>query len=183
MGKGVVWTILASLLLVCLVSLGCQKGPETPGGLTLSVVEGYQNWPLISVNCRKDLGEIHIILGNSTALEDFLYGIPVNGHPFTDGAVLVRLIYSATPNPLFPQDLVPDHLIGLDFMLKDAQRFKATQGWGYASFSYDPGTRTFRPLPGEKGSQEKCLHCHEKARKRDYIFTSYTPLKPGKQGR
>ena len=168
--------IVALLLLAALVvPLGCEKGPTAPNGLSLSTVEGYQNWPLISISYRRDLQELHIILGNTTALEDFLNGIPDNGHPFTDGAILVRLIYSVQANPYFGKDLEPGDFKGLDFMVKDAERFKTTRGWGYASFAYDGKKKAFKPFSTDALSLEKCVECHRLVEKRDYVFTSYTP--------
>ena len=166
------------LLLSTLLPWGCQKEPLAPNGLSLSVVEGYKNWPLISVSYRQDLQELHIVLGNTTALQDFLHGIPDNGHSFTDGAILVRLVYPAHSNPLIPGYVEPEHLARLDYMLKDAERFKTTRGWGYASFTYDGEKKAFKPSSNALQSLERCLKCHQLAHKRDYIFTHYTPIVP-----
>jgi len=173
------WLFIATLLLfaTALATSSCQRESTVPKGLPFSVVKGYQNWPLISISYRQDLRELHIILGNTTALEDFLHGVPDNGYPFTDGAILVRLVYTARAHQAFPRYLAPGMLKGLDYMVKDAQRFKATRGWGYASFTYDEKRKTFKPsstaLP-----PEKCIKCHQLVQKRDYIFTPYTSRRP-----
>ncbi len=169
--------ILLALILSLLI-LGCQKELKAPNGLSFSVVKNYHHWPLISFSYRQDLQELHLILGNATAFEDFLHGIPDNGHPFTDGAVLVRLVYPARANPSFGQDLEPGRLKRLDYMIKDAERFKNTKGWGYASFAYLSQEKRFKPLGSSADFFRNCIQCHEKARKRDYVFTSYSPKGP-----
>ncbi len=172
---------LNMVILLCLAFLflpGCQKELTAPNGLTFSFISDYKNWPLISFNYRQDLNELHMILGNRTALEGYLNGTPQNGKPFTDGSVLVRLIFTARPNPNFPQALEPIGLQRLDYMLKDAERFKGTEGWGYASFIYDAENRTFKPFGKDASFAQECLNCHRLAKTRDYIFTSYTPKAP-----
>lgn len=168
---------LGIAILTCLLflsTLSCQKELKAPNGLSFSYIRDYKNWPLISLNYRQDLEELHMILGNRTALENYIHGTPQNGKSFTDGTVLVRLIFAARPNPSFPQSLEPVGLQRLDYMLKDVERFKETEGWGYANFIYDAKNQSFKPFGKDASFAQECCNCHRLAKSRDCVFTSYT---------
>jgi hypothetical protein len=65
---------------------------------------------------------------------------------------------------------VPDTLHDVDFMVKDAKRFKDSGGWGYAEFDYDAASATFKPL----GEGANCgFSCHTRVAGKDYVFTAY----------
>jgi hypothetical protein len=63
-------------------------------------------------------------------------------------------------------------------MEKDSKRFADGNGWGYAKFDYDSGSKTFTPgttagTPPQ-GNDAKCgVACHTIAKARDYVFTEY----------
>jgi len=53
----------------------------------------------------------------------------------------------------------------------DSTRFPKTGGWGYATFNYDPATKTFSP---DAKSPADCGHtCHLAVKSKDYIFHPY----------
>jgi hypothetical protein len=63
-------------------------------------------------------------------------------------------------------------------MVKDAERFADSGGWGYAVFKHDsdsdtytPATLTHRP---PQGSDARCgVACHTLVTEKDYVFTEY----------
>ncbi len=56
---------------------------------------------------------------------------------------------------------------GVQFMVKDAKKFAATGGWGYAQF--DDG----KPAGGETANT--CFACHSIVKARDFVFSRYAP--------
>ena len=53
-------------------------------------------------------------------------------------------------------------------MVKDAKKYAATGGWGYASFDKDG-----KPSPAS--AMQTCFPCHQAVSERDFIFTRYAP--------
>ena len=60
----------------------------------------------------------------------------------------------------------PRRVVGV--MVKDSQRYAATQGWGYGNF--DEGSRTDTLDPK---AREACAQCHLARKDRGYVFTEY----------
>jgi hypothetical protein len=80
-------------------------------------------------------------------------GLPANGKRVPDGAVLSKVQWSKKPSAEFPDKVtVPGDLKEVEFMVKDSKRFADTNGWGYAEFTYDAATDTFKPF----GNNAKC---------------------------
>jgi len=142
-------------------------GQAMPGfGITLP--PGYRDWKLISVAREAgELDDIRAILGNDAALEAYS-----TGRAFPDGTLIARLAWSldasAENNKLFGKEQsfvagAPKN--GLQFMLKDSQRFAATGGWGYAQF--DDGQ------PASEAMLTSCFPCHTAAPGGDQVFTRY----------
>ena len=89
-----------------------------------------------------------------------------------DGAVIARLAWSFTPseenNAAFgrAQSYVagpPKN--GVQFMVKDAQKYAASGGWGYAHFNDG--------VPASEALHRACHPCHQAAASRDFVFTRY----------
>jgi Cytochrome P460 len=62
---------------------------EVPGGLAFSEFRGYEDWPAVAMS--EDGGKLAVILGNPVAIAAYREGVPANGKPFPDGAVLVKI--------------------------------------------------------------------------------------------
>jgi mono/diheme cytochrome c family protein len=62
----------------------------------------------------------------------------------------------------------------VSFMVKDSKRFPETNGWGYATFTYDASSDTFKPATTNAAFALGCHGCHTAgARARDFVFTNY----------
>lgn len=46
---------------------------------------------------------------------------------------------------------------GISFMLKDTRRFPDTDGWGYATFKYDPKAESFRAFGDSPDSPTRVM--------------------------
>jgi hypothetical protein len=60
------------------------------------------------------------------------------------------------------------------YLWRRITRFPDTNGWGYAGFTYDTVSATFKPV-GEDASFAKnlCQQCQIAVKAKDYIFTGY----------
>ena len=85
-----------------------------------------------------DLNDLRAILGNDVAIQAYREG----QLPFLDGTIIARLAWSYDPleenKKVFgrPQSFVagpPKN--GVQFMVKDAKKYAATGGWGFAHFN------------------------------------------------
>ena len=56
---------------------------------------------------------------------------------------------------------------GVQFMVKDSQKYASTGGWGFAQF--DDGK------PAGAAKLQTCYPCHVPVKARDFVFTRYAP--------
>ena len=142
---------------------------QIPDGLSISAFRGYEDWAVIAVSQTDEL--VKAILGNPAMIEAYRTGAPGNGKPFPDGAKMAKIMWSRTQDPTLPgSPFTAGALKHIDFMEKDAKRFAASDGWGYAQIDYDEATAKFTPF----GSGVDCgAACHKVAASTDYVFTAY----------
>ena len=117
---------------------------------------------------------MNTILANPVMIKAYQDGIPGNGKPFPDGSMTVKIEWKKKKNPLSPYFVeVPDTLNRVSFIQKDSKRFPEASGWGYAQFSYDTASDTFKPAQEDSSFGMVCYKCHTAAKATDYIFTAY----------
>jgi len=56
---------------------------------------------------------------------------------------------------------------GVQFMVKDSQKYAATDGWGFAQFNDGK--------PADEAAHNACFSCHAIVKARDFIFNRYAP--------
>ncbi|HEY0687359.1 MAG TPA: cytochrome P460 family protein [Steroidobacter sp.] len=149
---------------------------KVPGGLSFSEFKGYESWQMVSASHNPK--SIAVVLGNPTMIKAFEAGIPANGKPVPDGAMMAKMHYAPKKNQFFPDATVPDQQRDVDFMVKDSKRFADSGGWGYAVFKYDPTTKTFTPgttadQPPQANDAKCGFACHTIVKNNDYVFTEY----------
>jgi len=132
---------------------------------------GYRDWRLISVAHEEgNLNDIRAILGNDIAIKAYRE----EKLPFPEGTIIARLAWSYVSseenNKTFghPQSFVAGHPTnGVQFMVKDSNKYASTGGWGYAHFNDSkPATEAF---------MQSCYPCHQAIKSRDFVFTRYAP--------
>jgi hypothetical protein len=163
-------TIGAFILAVTLTVVA--QGPSTvavPNGLALSDFTGYEAWQTIAPSETPE--GIKAVLGNSIMIAAYHAGIPANGKAVPDGAMMAKIEWSKHANDASPYPVsVPDTLKSVAFMVKDAKRFAASGGWGYAKFDYAGASDRFQP----SGTGSGCGYaCHTAVKARDFVFTGY----------
>jgi cytochrome P460 len=149
---------------------------KVPGGLAMSEFRGYEGWHAIGIS-RNDR-VMAMILGNPVMIDAYRAGIPANGKPVPDGAMMAKVHWKPKQNVSFPETTGPGDLQNVDFMLKDSKRFADSGGWGYAVFDYNAASDTFGPgttagTPPQRNDAKCGFACHTRAKARDYVFTEY----------
>ena len=85
--------VLPSLLAGIALAAQDRYTLQVPGGLAFSEFKGYENWQLIAV-ATTAISSTRIV-GNPTMIEAYKSGIPENGKPFPDGAMMAKIHWMA----------------------------------------------------------------------------------------
>ncbi len=142
---------------------------KTPDGVAFSDFRGYEDWSVVS-SARTD-EVLKVIVANPAMIEAYKAGIPGNGKPFPDGAMIAKLQWKPKKSTEAPFAVdVPDVFSQAFVMEKDSARFSRSGGWGYALFNFEPASDTFTADP----SPSDCGHaCHVAVKAKDHIFHPY----------
>src|ERR1700723_4336883 len=142
----------------------------SPGGIAFSDFRGYEDWADVSSAHTDE--RLKVIVGNPTMIKAFKAGIPLNGQPFPDGSMIVKLQWTPKKSTEAPFVVdVPDVFKEAFVMEKDSKRFPKSGGWGYAVFNYDAASNRFAPDP--KSPSDCGFACHTPVKAKDYIFHPY----------
>jgi|SRR5580698_4018886 hypothetical protein len=142
----------------------------------VKIPAGYRDWRIIAVDQLVVPGksdQLRAQLGNEIAIKAFKQGTI----PFPDGSIIAAIHWTRVSSEYnnsvldgpFPgaQSFVVGSPVNAQFMVKDAKKYAATGGWGFADFKDGK--------PGDKALHETCFPCHVPAKDRDYVFTHYAP--------
>jgi hypothetical protein len=160
----------------------------------VKIPAGYRDWRLISVKQLTgkqltgkqltgkqltggggELKQLRAQLGNDLAIKAYRDRTLA----FPDGAIIAALHWNERSSDLdnqalaagFPglglQSSFAGDAVNVQFMVKDAKKYAASGGWGFADFT--------NGKPGNEALHEKCFPCHAAAKDRDYVFTRYAP--------
>ena len=129
--------------------------------------EGYRGWHHVSSMVIEaghplyaSFGGLHHLYANDKALKGYASG------KFPDGSIIVFDLHEAA---------AADHGITagkrkvLGVMLKDAQKFAATGGWGFEGFKGD--SKTERAVGADAATA--CFGCHTAQKNSDFVFSRY----------
>lgn len=159
-------SVLACVSLIVLASpVSAGNRPVSPNGIAL--YPDYMKWKVVAPSYREDKGHIRVITGNDIAVAALRAG----KRPLPDGSVLAKVAWKAEKHPSFAVATVPGAFVQVEFMVKDARKYKATGGWGFARFV---GSQ-LKPYGKDAGFVGECFACHTPVAKNDYLFTSLAP--------
>ncbi|HEY4326691.1 MAG TPA: cytochrome P460 family protein [Mucilaginibacter sp.] len=127
--------------------------------------EGYRSWAHVKTALIQKgspafvhWGGFHHIYGNAKAIDGYKAG------KFDDGSILVFDVLEATSR----DSVVSEGKRRLiDVMVKDAQKFKTTGGWGYEEFAGD--SKTDRRIGAM--AVTSCYNCHAQQKANDNVFS------------
>jgi len=143
---------------------------KSPSGIAFSDFRGYEDWAVVSSAHTDE--RLKVIVGNPTMIKAFKAGIPLNGQPFPDGSMIVKLQWTPKKSTEAPFVVdVPDVFKEAFVMEKDSKRFPKSGGWGYAVFNYYAASDKF--TPDAKSPSDCGYACHTPVKAKDYIFHPY----------
>jgi hypothetical protein len=171
-GFTIVATAVAALAVLVATAVYAQDkySLKSPSGIAFSDFKGYEDWAVVS-SARTD-EVLKVIVANPKMIKAYKAGTPVNGQPFPEGSMIVKLQWKPKKSTDAPFVVdVPDVYKQAFVMEKNSKRFPKTGGWGYAVFNYDAASDKFT---ADATSFSDCGNtCHAAVKAKDYIFHPY----------
>jgi hypothetical protein len=146
-----------------------KVAPEFNG---LAFDPAFEGWKLLSITDRGDNNTFRFILGNDVAVKASLAG---DVSPWPDGARFAKIAWQ--------QELGSDGLVHLgkfiqvELMLKSAQPYKQTDGWGWGRWR----GLDLKPYGDNAQFVTECTSCHLPVHGNDYVYT--LPISTANVGR
>lgn len=122
----------------------------------------YRDWKLLSTTDRGDNGTLRLITGNDVAIQAVEQG---RTNPWPDGAVFAKIALQAVDDG--HGNIHAGKFVQVEFMEKDAKKYAATKGWGFARWRGD----TLKPYGENARFDRECVGCHEPVKGNDYVYT------------
>ena len=128
----------------------------------LAFEAGFEGWKVISTTDRGDNHTFRFVLGNDVAMKAAQAG---NISPWPDGARFAKVAWQ---QEVGADGLVhPGTFVQVEFMVKDAQRYKNTEGWGWGRWR----GLDLKPYGLDANFVSECTSCHKPLRGNDYVYT------------
>lgn len=146
-------------------------GRQDMNGYQFKDYVGFEkSWHLVTVRYRKDNKELRFVYANDIAYK----AIEDKAQVFPEGSIFGKVGVATEDDPYFISSSVPSGAVRYQLMIKNSNRHKETNGWGYALFTSNGTT-----LPEDQHSQTQSCHaCHQIIGvKHDYIFSQLMDLK------
>jgi hypothetical protein len=122
----------------------------------------FENWKPISFTDRGDNNTFRAILGNEIAVKAVESG---NISPWPNGARFAKIAWQQAAGE---DGLVyPGKFVQVEFMVKDAQLYRKTDGWGWGRWR----GLELKPYGPDSRFVTECTACHEPVRGDDFVYT------------
>lgn len=122
----------------------------------------FENWRPLSFTDRGDNNTFRFVLGNEIAVKAAQAG---NISPWPDGARFAKVAWQQAPGP--DGLIYPGKFVQVELMLKDAQQYKRTDGWGWGRWR----GLDLKPYGQNARFVEECTGCHMPMRGDDAVYT------------
>lgn len=133
--------------------------PERNG---LAFDPAFATWKLISTTDRGDNQTLRFILGNEIAMKAAQAG---NISPWPDGSRFAKIAWQRESGP---DGLVrPGKFVQVELMVKNAQQYKDTQGWGWGRWR----GLDLKPYGDNAQFTTECTGCHQPMGRNDYVYS------------
>ena len=127
----------------------------------------FEDWKPLSFTDRGDNNTFRFVLGNDIAVKAAQSG---KISPWPDGARFAKIAWQQETGP---DGLVyPGKFVQVELMLKDAQQYKKTDGWGWGRWR----GLDLKPYGQDARFVNECTSCHMPVRGNDYVYT--LPISP-----
>lgn len=129
-------------------------------------IPDYKNWTPISPSERFDNGTMRVIFGNDIAIKA-IKNKQVN--PWPKGTTFAKVAWDQVADK--EGHIRTGAFKQIEFMIKDAEKYHSTGGWGWARFK----TPKMIPYGKDIMFSTECINCHAPQNNQDLVFSS--PLK------
>jgi len=85
--------------------------------------------------------------------------------PWPDGAAFAKVAWEAVPDG--NGGLRPGKFVQVEFMVKDAQKYASTAGWGWGRWR----GMDLQPYGKDAHFTHECVGCHTPVQGNDFVFT------------
>jgi hypothetical protein len=133
----------------------------------ISFIKGYGKWKALNTTDRFDNNTLRVIFGNEVAVK------AVEEHhtnPWPTGTIFAKVAWEQ----LIDADgkVHAGEFKQVEFMIKDADKYKETAGWGWARWK----GMDLKPYGKTVLFANECVNCHHPLKDNDYVFTHPLPL-------
>jgi hypothetical protein len=122
----------------------------------------FETWKPISTTDRGDNNTFRVILGNDVAVNAARSG---KISPWPDGARFAKIAWQQEPGS--GGLMRPGKFVQVELMLKDADHYKDTDGWGWGRWR----GLDLKPYGKDAHFVNECTGCHQPLRGDDYVYT------------
>jgi hypothetical protein len=158
---------IKTLVLSAVLVLSCSFLLRAETGKALPYPTGYLQWAHIKKEIMaaqepalKGKPRIYHIYANEKAVEGY------RNKQFADGSIIVADFFDTKETNGVTEETTR---LRLAMMIKDANRFGKTGGWGFEQFKGDSQTESTLQAEGAAN----CYACHSKQKQEDMVFTNY----------
>ncbi len=141
--------------------------PELNG---MDFLPDYKNWKTASSTERYDNGTMRVILANDVAQKAIAAG---NVKPWPDGSAFAKVTFKQQPDA--NDNIWTGEFIQVELMLKDAEKYKKTEGWGFGRWK----TTDLKPYGKNANYVTECTNCHAPMLANDFVYTMPIHDAPG----
>ena len=133
-----------------------------PNGIAFP--DGYKTWKTVSSTERFDNRTLRVILGNDVAIDAIAHN---RINPWPDGTIFAKVAWHSQKDEASGL-LLPADFYQVEFMMRDSQKYAATQGWGWARWRGSNLT----PYGKNASFTNECIGCHAPLVSTDLVFTA-----------
>ena len=141
-----------------------------------SAARFWDTWHLVTVRYRKDNEEQRFVYANNIAWRALRAG----KKQFPSGSMFGKIAFATKLDGAFPSSVETKNYTRVQLMLKDATKFKKTNGWTYALY-----VAGHEEASSENSSVATACHaCHSIVPQRDFVFSrsSFSPVVESQHG-
>ena len=143
-------------------ALPISLSPVSPERNGLPFDPSFENWKPLSTTDRGDNSTFRFVLGNDIAVKAAQSG---NIAPWPDGTRFAKVAWQ---QELGADGLIhPGEFVQVELMVKDARRYKDTDGWGWGRWR----GLDLKPYGDDAHFVGECTGCHLPVRGNDYVYT------------
>jgi hypothetical protein len=144
-------------------AIGSQTPKDELNGIGYHDLAGFPGWKAISTTDRFDNGTLRLIMGNDIAVQAIREG---NTHPWPAGATFAKVAWDQLPDSA--GEVHAGAFKQVEFMIRDEEKYKSTDGWGFARWV---GGLAMRPYGKDIAFTTECTICHQTMAANDHVFT------------